>query len=391
MLDPIHGIIVGDYPLVSDNGTVDSDKYKFWVDNAGNLFFKGTLKATTGEFTGKVTATSGYIGGSTGWTIESTYIYNGKPSYSNTTQGIYIGTNGISLGDANHYVKMSKDGALSANNATITGKITTGDLYADGGTIGGWTINGGKMSAGGTASVHTAAIQAPSDSITWVFAAGGSSHSSYSDCPFRVNKNGDLYATSATIEGNIKATSGTIGGCSINSSGSLQVTNGHIVSMSASKLTAGTIDANSIDVQNLHADQITVGTIKAGQISGLPASKISSGVFSVDRIPVLSADHIDVGSITIGSGQVTGTFSATKISGGTLSGCSINIGNYFKVSSTGTVTLGYVDNIYIYSNSAGLWNGRHQGITDAVPYMNNTIDQFLMYFACGIMIGYGDN
>ena len=47
--------------------------------------------------------------------------------------------------------------------------------------------------------------------------------------------------------------------------------------------------------------------------------------------------------------------------------------------------------IYIYSNNAGTHGGWHYGITDAVPYMNNTIDQFLMYFAFGIMIGYGNN
>lgn len=378
LLDPLHGIIVGDYPLINDSDTIDPDKYKFWVDSAGNLFFKGTLKATTGEFDGKVTAREGYIGnGSSGWTIKDTYIYNGKPSYSNTAQGIYIGTNGISIGDANQYIKLNKNGTLSANKATITGSITTDDLYASGGTIGGWTINNGKIYAGDGNSILTAVMQAPSSSVTWVFAAGGSSHSSYSDCPFRVDKNGNLHATSATISGSITATSGTIGGCSINSSGSLQVTNVHIVSMSASKLTAGTIDANDITVKNLHADQITVGTIKAGQISGLPASKISSGVFSVDRIPVLSADHIDVGSITIRSGQVTGTFSAAKISGGSLSGCSINIGSgVFTVSSDGLVSLraGMV-RVYSTRNVGTYGVGYHYGQT------------FDMYCVCNTFLG----
>lgn len=383
LLDAEHGIAVGTYPLIDADGNIDEDNYKFWVDETGNLFFKGTLRATNGEFTGKVTATSGYIGGTTGWTIESTYIYNGKPSYSSGNAGVYIGTDGIALGDSTHYVKAGKNGQLSCNN-----------ILATGGTIGGWTINGGKIYAGDGSSVKTSVMQAPSSAITWVFAAGGSTHNSYSDCPFRVDKNGNLYATSATIEGNITATSGTIGGCSI-SSGSLQVTNSHIVSMSASKLTAGTIDANNIDVKNLHADQITVGTIKAGQISGLPASKISSGVFSIDRIPKLSADHIDVDTITIGSGQVTGTFSANKISGGTISGCSINIDSgTFMVSSSGLVSVktGCL-RVYSTANVGTMGVGYHYGQTFDMYVVCNTFlgiatSGINLVFVSGICCGY---
>lgn len=142
LLDPEHGIIVGTYPLIDDEGNIDEGKYKFWVDGEGNLFFKGTLKATTGEFTGKVTAQEGYIGGTEGWTIASTYIYNGKPSYTSGNEGIYIGTDGIALGGTENYVKLGKNGTLAANNANITGTVTANLLYANsGGTIGGFTIN----------------------------------------------------------------------------------------------------------------------------------------------------------------------------------------------------------------------------------------------------------
>jgi hypothetical protein len=42
-------------------------------------------------------------------------------------------------------------------------------------------------------------MQCPSSDITWVFASGGDSHSSYGDCPFRVDKNGNMYATKGRI------------------------------------------------------------------------------------------------------------------------------------------------------------------------------------------------
>ncbi|MBR6648224.1 MAG: hypothetical protein IKL29_02465, partial [Bacteroidaceae bacterium] len=148
LLDPKHGIIVGAYPLIDDEGNIDEEKYKFWVDGEGNLFFKGTLKATTGEFTGKVTAKEGYIGGEEGWTIASTYIYNGKPSYTSGNEGIYIGTDGIALGDAETYIKLGKNGMLAANNANIQGTVTADLLYANsGGTIGGFSINATYLSS----------------------------------------------------------------------------------------------------------------------------------------------------------------------------------------------------------------------------------------------------
>lgn len=383
LLDSENGIALGKYPLINADGSMNEDNYKFWVDENGNLFFKGTLRATTGEFTGKVTATSGYIGGKTGWTIESTYIYNGKPSFSSGDSGIYIGTNGISLGDSTHYVKAGKNGQLTCNN-----------ILATGGTIGGWTITSGKIYAGNGASVKTCVMQAPSSTTTWVFAAGGGAHNSYSDCPFRVDKNGNMYATSATVEGNITATSGTIGGCSI-SGGKLQIANANITSLSASKITSGTLDCSKLTVSNLNADSITVGKISAGQISGLPASKISSGVFSIERIPVLSADHIDVGSITIGSGQVTGTFSAAKISGGTLSGCSININSgVFQVSTSGVVSV-RTGTLRVYStdNVGTMGVGWHYGQTFDMYCVCNTFlgiatSGINLVFVSGICCGY---
>ena len=170
----------------------------------------GKMTANNVELTGKITATEGYIGGSTGFTINSTSITNGKTAYNETSNnGVYIGTDGIGLGKGKFYV--TKNGALTATDATITGTITASD-----GKIGGWSINSGKIYAGDGSDVKVAVMQAPSSSITWVFAAGGTSHSGYSDCPFRVNKAGDLYATSATITGSVTATSGKVGNWTIN-------------------------------------------------------------------------------------------------------------------------------------------------------------------------------
>lgn len=80
---------------------------------------------------------------------------------------------------------------------------SSGYVTATGGTIGGWTLKNYKLYAGDGADIKTVAIQAPTASNLYVFAAGGTSHDSYADCPFRVTKAGKLYATDAIINGSV--------------------------------------------------------------------------------------------------------------------------------------------------------------------------------------------
>lgn len=150
-LDPRFGIAIGDYPVYGEKESaasmsamvamassnteieVKEDNAKFWVDTDGNLMFRG-----------KITATSGYIGGTTGWEIGSIAIFNGRDSLTSTAKGIYIGTDGISIGDGTNIVKATSDGVFTANNAIITGNIT-----ANGGKIGGFDIKNGAITYNG--------------------------------------------------------------------------------------------------------------------------------------------------------------------------------------------------------------------------------------------------
>lgn len=348
LIDPSHGLMIGRYPLIKVDGTIEDGNKLFYADTDGNLILTGTIYATAGEFTGKITATSGYIGQpSQGWTIVSNSIYNGKSLYSSNDQGVYIGTNGIALGDGTSYIRASKTGYLYANHVSLTGSIT-----ATSGIIGGCEIQDNKL----------------------------------------IVKDANITGLNAS-----KITAGTMSADRI-SGGSIDATNVTITNLNASNITAGTLDCSKLTVSNLRADSITVGTLKANQIDGLPASQIVSGVFATERIPELSADKITSGTIDASVVTVTnlnadniiaGTISADRISGGTISGCAISIGS-FTVSSYGYVNLGRVNGLFVYGD-AGLWNGLHQGITDAIPYMNNTVDQYLLYTLHGIIIGYGNN
>ncbi|MBR6632454.1 MAG: hypothetical protein IKK89_11010 [Alistipes sp.] len=388
LIDPEHGFMIGKYPLIKADGTIDNSKKLFYADTKGNLTLVGTIYASAGEFTGHITATSGYIGQpSQGWTISSSAIYNGKSSYSGTAQGIYIGTDGISLGNASNYIRASKSGYLYANNVSISGHIT-----ATSGYIGGCEIENGTLKVGNAniTSLNASKITAGTMSADRI--SGGS-----------------IDASDVTIT-NLNAsniTSGTINGNNIN-----------VTNLSASNIKSGTLNCNNITVTNLRADSITVGKISASQINGLPASQITSGQFNTQRIPELSCSKItsgtfdpvripnlsankitsgtlDANNVTVknlsASSITTGTLSANRISGGTLSGCAIKIGSYFSITTTGVVTLGYIDDFKVYGYCSTRGWARYTGISDSIPYMNNTVDQWLLHVVSGIVVGYGNN
>ena len=107
---------------------------------AGN---KEVFKATSSGITvdGTITAREGYIGnGESGFTIKSSCIYNNISSYGGSqSKGIYIGTNGIQLGQK---FKVSSSGDVYANNMTLTGTLTVGS-----GQISADTLRGGAATA----------------------------------------------------------------------------------------------------------------------------------------------------------------------------------------------------------------------------------------------------
>ena len=110
-----------------------------------------------------------------------------------TITGKTISGGSINIGNGNFVVTSA--GAMTAKSGDFTGKITSSD-----GIIGGWEIGENKIFAGDK-STGVCVMQKPTSNTTFVFAAGGTSHSAYKDCPFRVTKAGKLYATGAEISG----------------------------------------------------------------------------------------------------------------------------------------------------------------------------------------------
>ena len=200
--------------------------YGLYSDNA---FLKGTIIAT-----------SGTIGG---FTLSTNSIQNGALGQDGSVMMSLGSNNSASIGDSGNI-----------NGWTFTagskfGVTKNGAMYATSGKIGGFNIDSTYLQS----SDNTVGLSASASD--WAFWAGGAD---ISTAKFRVNHAGQLWATSATITGNITATSGTIGGCSIKNN-VLQIANANINSIDAGKITSGTINADRIGSRTITADKIAIG------------------------------------------------------------------------------------------------------------------------------------
>ena len=191
------------WQLTSTAFILKSNNQEVFKANSGGITVKGS-----GEFSGKITATSGYIGnGSNGFQISNTSISNGMTSLGDTQHnGVYIGTDGIALGAGKF--KVTSAGAVTATNLSLTGgSININDKFivdSQGAvTATNLAITGGSIKLGGTAtnpafSVTSAGAVTASDlSIT-----GGSININNA---FMVDSSGNLTATSGTFSGNVYA------------------------------------------------------------------------------------------------------------------------------------------------------------------------------------------
>lgn len=211
---------------------------------------------------------------------------------------IYNGT----VDDGKPVVRMGYLGGLPAingENPTGYGFYAVGNAFFSGrivsssGKIGGFrlsenSIQNGTFGQSGSVLICTgtnsSASIGGSNSINgWCFTAGST---------FGVTKTGVLYATGANISGNITATSGTIGGCSI-SNGKLIVPSANI---------SGTLNASQIAANAITSDKITTNNISGtnGWIN------LRSGTFNYKN----GALYWDGSTMKIGRFYVTNTYLA---------------------------------------------------------------------------------
>lgn len=156
-----------------------------WCFTAGSKFgvtTSGDLYASNANISGTINASKGTIGR---FNITDTYLITGS---DDTCTG---------MGENQAFWAGSND----SNNAPFHVGYD-GSIYSIKGSVGGWNIENGKLYAGdGSADNPVAVMQMPQKNNLWTFAVGGTSHSNYSDCPFRVSKDGKMRASWASLAG----------------------------------------------------------------------------------------------------------------------------------------------------------------------------------------------
>ena len=288
--------------------------------------------ASGAVFSGRLSAPSGTIGG---FTISTSKIYKTKTSYSSTTAGVYIGTDGIGLGAGTFYV------------------TSAGALYCTSRTIGGFTIGASSVyKTKTTYSNSTAGVYLGTDGIG--LGAG----------TFYVTSAGALTATSATITGTINATGGTFQNVEIRGSIYFNEDRSYYINPNYNN------SSWYIYLPKFRVDDTSAyfsGTLQApgGTIGGFTIS--TSAIYKSKTSYSSSASGVYIGTDGIGLGA--GTFYVTsagaltasnvKITGGSIAFGSSSNQNYLSMNSS-RILLGISNYMYTQINWGGVTVGFDQ-------------------------------
>ncbi|KYC72287.1 hypothetical protein [Heyndrickxia coagulans] len=142
-----------------------------------------------------------------------------------------------------------------------------------------------------------------------------------------------------------------------------------IDSISANKLTAGTIDANVITVKNINASNIVTGTLDASKatVTNIDASKITTGTLNAARIAAgsIDASKLNVESLSALSANL-GNVTAGNISGVNIYGGAIN------QSNSGQNIWMDQNGFHMQSNQLDVWMNGGRGL----EILYNNVTQF---------------
>lgn len=308
------------------NGTFEfnaNNEQKLTLDANGVLTVKGTIQADLG-----------YIGGKEGFTIMSKKLYSRKDSLSSNTDGVYIGTDGIALG-ANNKFKALSDGTLYAEKGYLGGTngfvLETKKIYNGKSTFSD-TSNGIYLGTDGIAlgadNVFSVTPQgyltAKYGSIGGAVITNNSIHASNNN--WWISSDGSASFKNVTITGN------STFGSTVTSPFS-GTTIPHIESLAANYIKVNYLDAMNANIQNLFANEAQLGNLIAtkasiddldaavARIDTLETTTITSKEVNAEFMKVtdyieagkIRVDRIDTGSLYIGAMQITGGVDVTLL------------------------------------------------------------------------------
>lgn len=124
------GDVSSQLSIESGQVTISGDRFVLSATNC-SISKDGKITAKDVDLSGKITATSGSIGG---FSIGAKSIATGQSSSLMNPYGVYVGTDGISCGNTSYVFKVERTGEMILNSSlgSITlGEITTGRMHLD--------------------------------------------------------------------------------------------------------------------------------------------------------------------------------------------------------------------------------------------------------------------
>lgn len=346
---------------------------------------------------GEITATAGHIGR---YEISATYLRAFGTSGDSST---CVGMGGNQAFWA---------GSSSSNSAPFRVSYA-GELVSTAGNIGGWEITSSRIQkqiTSGSSVQYRAVLYAPTSPTgsTAAFCIADETGSS-TTYPLRLEYDGTLRATKAIITGAVTATSGEIGGFTIDSTsirnGELSSTGTGAIGLSTDGFTrtingtsrtlrfaigskfgvtsSGVLYASDVNISGsvtatsgsiagslvtsgITADNITAGTLSASRIAAnsISVSKLTGTITNSGWSIDLQAGTFTIGNISANN-ITTGTLSADRVGAGsfTITGGSVDITtssqstSKIKLSGNGYSTSMAAEGIKIVSNSGTIFIG----------------------------------
>jgi hypothetical protein len=282
--------------------------YRLWLGHS-----TGSAAPFSVTSTGAISATSGAVGG---WTLSSTSLTGGNTiiasagditlgtgenvarlSSSNAAYRLWLGGSTASTAP----FRVTSTGEMTATSASITGTVSTNNITATGGFIGGWSLTSTSLTNYGGSTGQYAGIL-DTDATGLAFFAGATT-STGTGAQFSVTNAGLLTASGATISGAITATSGSF-------SGSVTATSGSIGGWAVDSARIYNALASNPYIAGLQGSSTSNGI---AFFAGATSSSGASALYSVTNAGALTASSGTIGGFTLSSTSLTAGTGASAV------------------------------------------------------------------------------
>lgn len=286
---------------------------------------------------GTLYAEKGYLGGTKGFVLETNKIYNGKSSLIDTSNGVYIGTDGIALGANNKFsiniqgIMTAKSGTIgdfTINNAIYNGKksLTSAEngvyISKNGIALGAnnvfsvtsqgyFTVKSGSI---GGAVITNDSIHA-SNNNWYINSDGSASFKKVFISGIQSGSNfGSLNYTNGVTSGNFNGNS-YFGSTATNPFSGTAIT--HIESLATNHIKTNYLDAINTNIQNLFANEAQLGNLIATKAT---INELNAAIARINTIEssYITASKVKADYMEVANWTIAGKIKAERIDANTI-------------------------------------------------------------------------